>query len=178
MSDLTLSEYSKEVSALAEAIAKEAVEYNRDVSDVLHETIDGHRWVIYTAYHFDVLQHSPNDGAYFDEIGPITLTSLDLAPIVYVALAADVRAELPEMSECSECGKVCLTSELDEDVCKVCKPPTYKVWDVRECVYEGTDRDAALAAWENIPESRRNDRALCQIDVNGENATTRMLVSE
>lgn len=58
------------------------------------------------------------------------------------------------------------------------QPVTYKVWDVRDCVYEGPDRDAALAAWEQIPESRRNDRALCQIDVNGVNATSAVLTGE
>lgn len=123
MSDLTLAEYSKEVTELAQTVAKEACDENRDVSDVLHETIDGHQWVIYTAYHFDVLKHSPNDGAYFDEIGELTLTSLDLAPIVYAALAADVRAELPDLGDCSECGKTCLQSELDEndETCKACR---------------------------------------------------------
>lgn len=94
MADLTLSEYSKEISELAESIAKEAREEGRDVSDVLHETIDGHQWVIYTAYHFDVLKHSKNDGAYFEEYGELTLKALDLAQIVYAAMAADVRDEM------------------------------------------------------------------------------------
>lgn len=97
MSDLSLAEYTKEVAELAASIAKEAREEGRDVADVLHETIDGHQWVIYTAYHFDVLKHSPNDGAYFDNIGPLTLTSLDLAPIVYAAMEADVSAELADL---------------------------------------------------------------------------------
>jgi hypothetical protein len=55
---------------------------------------------------------------------------------------------------------------------------TIKVWDVSECVYEGSSREDALSAWYEIPESRRGDRALCQVDVDGRDDTTRFLAGE
>lgn len=40
-----------------------------DLDRWLHETLDGHHWVIYFAYNYDVLSHSDNDGAYIAEFG-------------------------------------------------------------------------------------------------------------
>ena len=41
-----------------------------DINDSrLHETIDGHQWVIYTSYNLDVLRHSDNEDAYIDNFG-------------------------------------------------------------------------------------------------------------
>ena len=58
---ITKKQYQQEVEALAEQISSESLKYDRDICEVLHETIDGHQWVIYYAYHDDVLKHSEQD---------------------------------------------------------------------------------------------------------------------
>jgi hypothetical protein len=69
-------EYWKEVSALAEMIVSEAADtFDRDtvlekIRDVLlHETIDGHQWIIYYAYNLSVLEHSDNSDYMVDNLG-------------------------------------------------------------------------------------------------------------
>ena len=39
---------------------------------LLHETIDGHEWIIYYSYNLDILQHSSNDDYMIDELGDDT----------------------------------------------------------------------------------------------------------
>ena len=46
---MTEREYWDEINELAEAVTSEAKEYNRDLSEVIWETLDGHEFVIY--YH-------------------------------------------------------------------------------------------------------------------------------
>ena len=69
------SEYNEEIRDLATSMVDEAMANNDNDSnaaleaiqeDVLHETIDGHQWVIYYAYNDDVLKYSDNDEAYQD----------------------------------------------------------------------------------------------------------------
>ena len=84
MSNINNAEYWAEVAQLANAIVQDAADrtdcntadsFNRDtVQDtifdtVLHETIDGHQWVIYYAYNLDVLQHSSNEDYMIDHFG-------------------------------------------------------------------------------------------------------------
>lgn len=74
MADLTNTEYQDEIKSLAETVVEEAKERDPDnwqdeISDVLHEWIDGHQWVIYNAYNLDVLQHSSNPDYYIDNFG-------------------------------------------------------------------------------------------------------------
>jgi hypothetical protein len=81
---LSSVEYWKEVSALAESIVSEAADYtNCNTADTfdrdtvfdrinectLHETIDGHPWVIYYAYNLSVLEHSDNSDHMIDNLG-------------------------------------------------------------------------------------------------------------
>ena len=80
--NITRSEYWTEVNALAVSIVEEAMRYNDNdpeaaeaaINDrisglALHETIDGHQWIIYCAYNLDVLQHSDNDEYFEFNIG-------------------------------------------------------------------------------------------------------------
>lgn len=84
MSNITNSQYWVEVQALAESIVSEAANqvdcttqdtFDRDqieelINDsLLHETIDGHKWVIYYAYNLDVLQHTDNAEYAVDNFG-------------------------------------------------------------------------------------------------------------
>jgi hypothetical protein len=71
-------EYQEEISDLADIIIDEAIaelepdelsveEVQEKISDsLLHETIDGHQWIIYTHNHADIIRHSDNDEAYED----------------------------------------------------------------------------------------------------------------
>ena len=79
---ITQTEYIKEIEGLAAIIACEAVQTvkadNPDIeqdeikeaaqelinNSLLHETIDGHQWIIYIANNLDVIQHSCNDEYY------------------------------------------------------------------------------------------------------------------
>lgn len=78
MTDITETKYRQQILAIAEDLATEALqdnEWNREaalesINDTrLHETIDGHQWVIYTAYNLDVLKFSGNADAYIDNFG-------------------------------------------------------------------------------------------------------------
>ena len=73
------TEYWKEVNDTAENIIESAkTDYDMDGYDsledlindvVLHETIDGHEWIIYTYHHLPILQHSPNADYMPENIG-------------------------------------------------------------------------------------------------------------
>lgn len=81
MTDLnTEFEYNKEIRDLAECIVEAAYNEYDEVTDretaeerindtLLHETIDGHQWVIYYAYNLDVIKYSPNDDYMVDNFG-------------------------------------------------------------------------------------------------------------
>lgn len=78
MSEISYSEYWKEIGDLAQMIAEEemgSAHNDRDAAEEaindsrLHETIDGHQWVIYNAYNLDVIRHSNNEEYYTDNFG-------------------------------------------------------------------------------------------------------------
>ena len=78
MSELSRQQYRDEIKSIAESLAAEALadcEWDRDSAEEaindsrLHETIDGHQWVIYNAYNDDVLRHSDNESSYEDNFG-------------------------------------------------------------------------------------------------------------
>ena len=78
MSNITSSQYWKEVEALATQIAQDAMsscdndrsEAEELINDsLLFETIGAHHWVIYNAYNLDVLRYSDNSDYYVDNLG-------------------------------------------------------------------------------------------------------------
>lgn len=101
--EMTQGDYYREVQSLAESILSETLEYEEpDATDDqlrealgerLWQDIDGHQWVIYTAYNFDVMRHSDNDSYYAENFGAETLVvdgTLNTAAIAFGALYADV----------------------------------------------------------------------------------------
>lgn len=75
---ITSAQYYNEVESLAKTIAEEAMEQSDNdrsaaeelINDsLLHETIDGHQWIIYYAYNMDVYQHSDNSDYLIDSFG-------------------------------------------------------------------------------------------------------------
>jgi len=81
MTDLnTEYEYNKGIRDLAESIVETAYNEYDEVTDretaeelindrLLHETIDGHQWVIYNSYNASVMQYSDNEDYYIDNFG-------------------------------------------------------------------------------------------------------------
>lgn len=86
-------EYWEEIESLAREITREARDEDRDIYDVLHETIDGHQWIIYTRFHAEVLQHTANDSAMWDEGLNEGINSHDeyMMRAAFCAMLADVR---------------------------------------------------------------------------------------
>lgn len=74
MDTITQASYNEEIQDLATNLVEELMQEHdndRDIAeeaahDRLHETIDGHQWVIYYAYNDEVLRFSDNDEAYQD----------------------------------------------------------------------------------------------------------------
>ena len=66
---MTRKEYETEIDELARTIVSEAREYSRDLSEVIHETVDGHEYVIYYAEARDVVSHPTNRDALFEDFG-------------------------------------------------------------------------------------------------------------
>ena len=94
MDPITFEEYWNEVGNLARQITEEARERTEEIEDVLHETLDDHEWVIYTAHNFEVLYHCSDENAGVEEFGPegvIQDNTISWAILAYAALAKDVR---------------------------------------------------------------------------------------
>ena len=112
MSEMTSHEYWKEVSDLASGITQECFDefpedqqaeiredndndaFREALYERLHETIDGHQWVIYTAYNFDILRHSPNNDysvVNFGAEGVANEAGMNWGYLAYGALYADVQ---------------------------------------------------------------------------------------
>ena len=102
------TKYWQEVEDLASYIAKEALDQTDTLEEaeelindsLLHETIDGHQWVIYYSYNLDVLQHSDNADYMIDNIGGESeilkekgLSGLHSA-LAFWALCADVQERI------------------------------------------------------------------------------------
>lgn len=96
MEPITLQEYANECRAIADNIVEECAGDEEQINDRLHETIDSHQWIIYTYYNLQVLTHSRNDGAYFDEFGALQADGFSdaMAKMAFAALEADVHEEL------------------------------------------------------------------------------------
>lgn len=109
METITQDAYHKETLGLAATIVEEAKERHKDsgedihelISEILHETIDGHEWIIYTYYAQQVVQHSPNDAA-IEEYGMESVIkdgTLNWSLLAFCAMEADVREALPDYDE-------------------------------------------------------------------------------
>lgn len=105
------SEYYTEINNIAAELVSEAMEQTENDCDaaeelindsLLHETIDGHQWIIYYSYNDEIISHSSNDEYYRDmygneDIGRIVADQgLDHLKtiIAYWAMYADVQEVL------------------------------------------------------------------------------------
>lgn len=102
---ITYSEYWTKIASIAKrARERDGYEPDADQIDVLHEILDGHQWVIYTAYAFDVLRHcgGDNHNAIFEAgIDTSNEDGMFWSRAAYFAMHADV-CEHSEFSEIME----------------------------------------------------------------------------
>lgn len=75
---MNYQDYYSEVNEIAEALVSEAMaEYDNDaeqametiVDSRLHETIDGHQWIIYYNYNLSIIKHSNNEDYMINNMG-------------------------------------------------------------------------------------------------------------
>lgn len=109
--DMSRREYWEEVASLAKSITEECLEgfdaeiqaeiredndhggFREALNERTWETIDGHQWVIYTAYNFDIMRFSDNTGYSAENFGVESIVKdgdLNTAAIAFGALYADV----------------------------------------------------------------------------------------
>jgi len=98
---LTEREYYSELQTMADELVKEVRsgdygtgEQAREwLIETVHERIDRHQYVIYTAYNQELLAISNNDGAYVENFGPEGLVRdgrLNWAAMAYAAMEQDL----------------------------------------------------------------------------------------
>lgn len=74
---ITQREYNEEIARLAEAVYSEIRDDTGEISELAFQAVDGHQWIIYTAYHQEVLSCTSNPDAWED-----IYTNEDLGRIV------------------------------------------------------------------------------------------------
>ena len=95
-----LQEAFEDHDSFEEAKRDQAEELIQD--SLLHETIDGHQWIIYYSYNLDVIQYSDNEDYMVDYFGAECMADIlkvkgldDLhAAIAFWCMYADVQEEL------------------------------------------------------------------------------------
>ena len=95
--NMTKSEYYNEIKSLAEYFAIDG-DWTNDYSDhddrssAIHELIDGHQFVIYYSKAADVVRHSDNSNAMFQELGQQEVKDLDTlnTQLAFFAMVAGI----------------------------------------------------------------------------------------
>lgn len=125
---VTYSEYWAEVASLAKTITQEARAEGQEPLDRLNETIDGHQWVINTAFNFDVLRHCWSHDSIF-ESGTATELNEDgmfWARAAYCAMHQDVVGH----------SNFCAEEEEEGVTCTHCGGPNARMGDPNAEVYD------------------------------------------
>ena len=100
-------EYQIEVQSIAETVIDEVMEHGGELSDLVHENVDGHEWIIYTAYHQQIIDNCSYNDAYLDcygheDLGRI-MTEQGLDAVIqtraFFALDHDVREAVEELRQ-------------------------------------------------------------------------------
>lgn len=100
-------EYEREVAAVARDIVEECIKHGQDIADSIHDTVDGHEWMIYTRHHQEIIDRSSYPDAYLDvysheDLGRIVADQgLDSAiqARAFFAFEHDVRNEVYEIAK-------------------------------------------------------------------------------
>ena len=90
-------EYYAEIQELADDLVSDCrngdIESSDDLSDRVHEMVDGHEWIIYTGYAQEVVVISDNDGYSVENFGAdciVTDGCIDWSVLAYGAMYADL----------------------------------------------------------------------------------------
>jgi hypothetical protein len=105
MSDakITYNEYWRQVKAIAKEAKAETKEkgssreaWQERAQESARQTVDGHQWIIYTAYTPWVLMHSPSHDAWFESYGASEFDGYSdvMTKLAFAALEQDVMEEL------------------------------------------------------------------------------------
>lgn len=107
---ITAREYYDEIRSICTSAVEEFNKRDGDEEpdewfhDWLHQTIDGHQWIIYTWYNTQVLTHTDNRDAYWEAFGEAPQADDHgqlMATLAYSAMAADVQFRM-DMSALDE----------------------------------------------------------------------------
>lgn len=97
-STITYQEYWNEIKALAESVLQEYDEESQH--DGAFEAVDCHQWIIYNAYHYDVLRHCGDENAYFEQFGSAPAGNYVheiLVKLAFVAMLQDVEGAIQDL---------------------------------------------------------------------------------
>lgn len=99
--------YTNEVESIAEAVYQEVRDYGGELHELASQAVDGHQWIIYTAYHAEIISCATEPDAYQD-----VYTDADLGRLVaeggvsaatqaqaFFAFEQDVNAALYELTD-------------------------------------------------------------------------------
>ena len=151
-------EYHEEIARIVEDILEDARSYcdsareaEEHIDQSLHETIDGHSYVIYTHEAAMVLHHSSNEDAFFEEgmeaSGWESYSDV-VTQLAFFAMRQDVQEAMPDdwqedlgsyfddpILECPECGESYTAKTAEEEgvlageMCPECEEGTLKEVD-------------------------------------------------
>ena len=121
---MTKGQYNTEIKSIAESLVQEVMQENPELDadsyqieeiiyDRLHETIDGHQWIIYYSYNDDVIRCSGNADAYQgvysnEDVGALIADKgLDQfgCTRAYFAMHQDVSEQLEQALQAYEIGE-------------------------------------------------------------------------
>ena len=94
-----LKTYFRMCRELAKIAVQDSHTYDRDIADVLHETVDGHEWIIYTAKARLVLCCSDHPDALSEELGETEAAAASVEQCAFWAMLADVQDYLSDAEE-------------------------------------------------------------------------------
>lgn len=89
---MTRDEYFRQCIEICKDAMKDAEEYGTEVYDNVHESVDGHEYVIYTNQNLEVLTHSNHRDAYFEDNDTIAAAEFGdlMMRLAFYAMRQDV----------------------------------------------------------------------------------------
>lgn len=128
---MTSGEYEDEITSIAKGIIEEHGLNEDDWHDAVHESVDGHQWIIYTGFHEEILDNSDNEPDNDEVTGMADPKGgwRDFRQVAaFMAMEADVQQKLRELAdeyfECEDCSETCKIEDQGEydyaDLCVTC----------------------------------------------------------
>lgn len=98
MNNTQRAEYWDTINSIVNEAIEESKDQELDITDYIHESVDGSEYIIYYHKNIEVLQYTDNDEALFDNEGSATFDSTvsTLQRIAYWAMLQDCMDALSE----------------------------------------------------------------------------------